>query len=966
MPPKKNIYHNFLENIKSKESIFNWKTVHELYNKKISSFAFKKLRKLDFYCYLEDYLIPNVHNVEEETNKLVYFMSIIGMVNHKLSQNINYWNYLITFEKVFQMLIDFLLEGDFLIFNLSEKTQIIMFLNNHFKILENDVISKKLMRLTSPFLLYFTNKLYLKNLFYSYPRLISLYQKITKQIDDKSKKEYGYLIVVINDYFERLKNLGGENMEEENKEKEIENLKIYFFKATEFLIDLLSQITTRRFLKYYLEGENIIPLLKTKFKLMKNMFFNNFSEQIQELEFYLKYPLNEETGENYPEKTQILLRTDYFNKIQFLLFKYFNLTPTMEELENLDYLKLLDFPKDYIIIFSYLNIPFSNDSSPEYLLNQLKFFVPPKPNHSYLDLPLIPNEKIIWNLKKIPTDLTLYVNIPKLNLQFLSFNDYFLRNFELFRFESAFEIRESLEDSIKKMNPTFTSSNKFDQFSNWARMATKISIFTIHEVANPMLGRRQPSKVLAEIKYSTAEMPPYIKKEWDALRESEVLFLISFDKTPYEGENSENEFCKKFGVKYVRGCEIVNQFDEKNNRISMEFSDKRKTPEGSMRTLHVKMDPFQYMEDLEKEEKCETEIYGNFKLLVRRKPKENIFKPILATISELFVEKPEIPPFMEEVVLGYSDEDKYSSKYFGFQEENKIAEKLDFYDTFLDQAHLEKEFLSNELIPENIKNNFLNSEPSQNKKNQIRFTKKQMEAICLSLNRGLTLIKGPPGTGKTDVVVQIVNLLYHNFPNEKILIITHSNTALNDIFEKIAKLDIDERHLLRLGMGEKDLDLNKNFGKYGRVNYLLERRIKLLEEVKKLNRIIKKDENDFTCETAEIFFIHTIEKKWKKFSEDLKNNKSEIAFPFNEYFIRETDNEEIHQNGEKIPEMKGFEKQYEEIRSIFEELKEIRPLELLRSNKERANFFLSYQAKIIAMTSTHAAMQRSALLAAGK
>ena len=32
---------------------------------------------------------------------------------------------------------------------------------------------------------------------------------------------------------------------------------------------------------------------------------------------------------------------------------------------------------------------------------------------------------------------------------------------------------------------------------------------------------------------------------------------------------------------------------------------------------------------------------------------------------------------------------------------------------------------------------------------------------------------------------------------------THSNQALNQLFEKIMALDIDERHLLRLGHGEE-------------------------------------------------------------------------------------------------------------------------------------------------------------------
>lgn len=83
------------------------------------------------------------------------------------------------------------------------------------------------------------------------------------------------------------------------------------------------------------------------------------------------------------------------------------------------------------------------------------------------------------------------------------------------------------------------------------------------------------------------------------------------------------------------------------------------------------------------------------------------------------------------------------------------------------------------------------------------------------------MIVGPPGTGKTDVAVQIVNLLYHNFPKERTIVITHSNHALNDIFEKISYLCIDEKHLLRLGVGEKDLKLKKEFSRQGRINYML-------------------------------------------------------------------------------------------------------------------------------------------------
>lgn len=64
-------------------------------------------------------------------------------------------------------------------------------------------------------------------------------------------------------------------------------------------------------------------------------------------------------------------------------------------------------------------------------------------------------------------------------------------------------------------------------------------------------------------------------------------------------------------------------------------------------------------------------------------------------------------------------------------------------------------------------------------------------------------MQGPPGTGKTDTAVQIISTLYHNFPGQRILLVTHSNQALNDLFEKILARDIPEHHLLRLGAGEK-------------------------------------------------------------------------------------------------------------------------------------------------------------------
>lgn len=61
----------------------------------------------------------------------------------------------------------------------------------------------------------------------------------------------------------------------------------------------------------------------------------------------------------------------------------------------------------------------------------------------------------------------------------------------------------------------------------------------------------------------------------------------------------------------------------------------------------------------------------------------------------------------------------------------------------------------------------------------------QVEAIRAGMQPGLTMVVGPPGTGKTDVAVQIISNIYHNYPNQRTLIVTHSNQALNQLFEKI-------------------------------------------------------------------------------------------------------------------------------------------------------------------------------------
>lgn len=73
------------------------------------------------------------------------------------------------------------------------------------------------------------------------------------------------------------------------------------------------------------------------------------------------------------------------------------------------------------------------------------------------------------------------LSLPKLNLQFLTLHDYLLRNCNLFRLESTFEIRQDIEDAVSRMLPWQTEEKEV-MFGGWARMALPIASFAVVEV----------------------------------------------------------------------------------------------------------------------------------------------------------------------------------------------------------------------------------------------------------------------------------------------------------------------------------------------------------------------------------------------------------------------------------------------------------------------------------------------------
>lgn len=542
-------------------------------------------------------------------------------------------------------------------------------------------------------------------------------------------------------------------------------------------------------------------------------------------------------------------------------------------------------------------------------------------------------------------------------------------------------------------------------FGGWARMSLPVQEFAVVEVGKPLIGEKRPSLVRAEVSVSL-NVRKDVQEEWENLRRHDVGFLVTVHPSLQIGSKYDRSgnFIEQVGLVHVRGCEIEGLLDETGKLIEEGIEPRSRLP-GDKRTFRVLLDTNQYRLDMESLQEGGDDVYESFNIFLRRKPKENNFKAVLETIRHLMNTECVVPSWLQDILLGYGDPS--SAHYSNLPNQ---ARTLDFNDTFLNLQHIQESFTDyevtlkqtklpterpfrltfcdveekrdsddedNESTPTTSKTIIVEPhqlarrgpyEYNEPKKNTIRFTPTQTEAIRSGMQPGMTLVVGPPGSGKTDVAVQIISNLYHNHPNQRTLIVTHSNQALNQLFEKIMDLDIDERHLLRLGHGEESLETEKDFSRYGRVNYVLSQRIELLSRVKKLQDSLDvSGDVSYTCETAGHFHLYEIVARWEKFMSEIKNKMTaedfSNQFPFTKFF---NDAPQPLFHGKTFEEnMEIAESCYRYIEHIFTELEEFRAFELLRNGLDRSKYLLVKEAKIIAMTCTHAALKRRELVDLG-
>ena len=811
----------------------------------------------------------------------------------------------------------------------------------------------------------------------------------------------------------------------------------YCERFLELLVDLTSQLPTRRYTNVLLKDFNLLPITKLSklFGDEKNVLLRDLHVLLQH---FVDFAIDDHGGQQFSQEANYKGHCEALAGFQRVAIKHFEaklkvlalsnyasidqraeLEPILSGLSDEELLQLSELLGLRTIYAKQAAVVVDRHLLLEILVS--KFERHRDFQDTIAQLSVLPTETSLYDpalMRNETYDGSAPLAIPKLNLQYLSLGDFLWRSFSLQRSEAFYEIRKDMEGTVKRMRPRPGRDRNMTLFDGFSRMAIPIAKPAIVEVAQPKVGTDKSAHVRAEVLLDVSRFNDKMRTEWDSLRPGDVVFLLAvkFGKLQLANGHTNHQPQQDWEIAHLRAADVVQVLDENSRplRDSQAARVNGFVPRARQRRLLVNLDSSAFKLDSDRIAKGKPDIYQSINVVVRRQGRENNFKPVLQTMQRLIASNTQLPAWFQEVFLGYGD--PTLATYTQLQDK---IQTLDFRDTFLDWEHLQKSFPGKTIEsaaresaafePPYILEPFASepeSQPTNPKKrrreqmessqppastmrvstykppntgpypvdapktNKIRFTPAQVEAIMSGTQPGLSVIIGPPGTGKTDVATQIINLLYHNFPQERILLIAHSNQALNQLFQKIIALDIDGRHLLRLGHGEEELESDASYSKFGRVESFLENRQGLLREVDRLAASIgAQGAHGSSCETAEYFNkVHVqsaLAHYWELVRTPSATPESTIeSFPFHEYFS--TAPQPLFPPGAPLEDLMDIATGCERhISKIFTELESIRPFEILRHSRDQTNHLLVNEARIIAMTSTHAAMKQSEIAGLG-
>lgn len=268
---------------------------------------------------------------------------------------------------------------------------------------------------------------------------------------------------------------------------------LYCERFLEFLIDLQSQLPTRRYVNTLLKDLHVIPALSL------SPFFNDESNGLLRelgalLTHYTFFAVDDQTGVQHSREEAYERHCADLAKLQRTSLKYFKDKLTVlalsnygsvgkrAELEGLlepltdDEIRLLcellglrfEYPES-------VKVPVNRKFLVEVLLSTFerrKTF-----QESAQDLSILPDEETLFETALRRTDSydgSRPLALPKLNLQYLSVGDFLWRSLILYRCESFYAIRQDLEDVLTRLKPETRRTGETG-FAGNSKMALQIA-----------------------------------------------------------------------------------------------------------------------------------------------------------------------------------------------------------------------------------------------------------------------------------------------------------------------------------------------------------------------------------------------------------------------------------------------------------------------------------------------------------
>lgn len=163
------------------------------------------------------------------------------------------------------------------------------------------------------------------------------------------------------------------------------------------------------------------------------------------------------------------------------------------------------------------------------------------------------------------------------------------------------------------------------------------------------------------------------------------------------------------------------------------------------------------------------------------------------------------------------------NKIYTYSKGNYLLMKPAKSYSFLNYLHKisqeKNNFKTDDTLLYNIYSNFINQPISQDsalyaflnpkkiKKNKLKdilifpfsTNKSQCEAVEKAFTSQLTVIEGPPGTGKTQTILNIISNIILN--NKTVAVVSYNNDATTNVFDKLAK---DQLHFICARLGNKN------------------------------------------------------------------------------------------------------------------------------------------------------------------